>query len=56
MSVERRNVRLSTLSDTDDDLDTLVSGVETLAVTLRTVTDHGKGVILEVPDFALEPK
>lgn len=56
MSVERRNVRLSTLSDTDDDLDTLVSSVETLTVTLRTVTDHGKGVILEVPGSAREPK
>jgi hypothetical protein len=38
---------LSTLSDTDNDLDTLVSGVEGLTVTLRTVTDHGKGVVLE---------
>jgi hypothetical protein len=39
---------LSTLSDTDNDLDTLVSGVEGLTVTLRSVTDHGKGVVLEV--------
>lgn len=38
---------LSTLSDTNNDLDTLVSGVEGLTVTLRSVTDHGKGVILE---------
>ena len=38
---------LSTLSDTDNDLDTLVSGVEGLTVTLRSVTDHGKGVVLE---------
>lgn len=41
----------STLSDTDNDLDTLVSGVEGLTVTLRSVTDHGKGVVLEEADF-----
>jgi hypothetical protein len=38
---------LSTLSDTDNDLDTLVSGVEGLTVTLRSVTNHGEGVVLE---------
>lgn len=37
------------LSDTDDDLQAVVTGVEGLAVALGTVTDHGEGVILEVP-------
>jgi hypothetical protein len=45
---------LSTLSDTDNDLDTLVSGVEGLTVTLRSVTDHGKGVVLEVAVYQSE--
>lgn len=40
---------LTALSDTDDDFDTVVSGVEGLAVTLGAVADHGKSVILEVP-------
>ena len=38
----------TTLSDTDNDLETLVSGVEGLTVALGSVTDHGKGVVLEV--------
>lgn len=35
-------------TDTDNDLETVVSGVEGLTVTLGTVTDHGQGVVLEV--------
>lgn len=46
--------RFSTLSDTDNDLDTLVSGVKRLTVTLRSVTDHGEGVVLEEADFISE--
>lgn len=41
--------RFTALSDTDDDLQAVVTGVEGLAVALGTVTDHGEGVILEVP-------
>jgi hypothetical protein len=41
--------RFTTFSDTDDDLETVITGVQGLTVTLRTVTDHGEGVILEVP-------
>ena len=40
--------RLTVLSDTDDDVQTVVAEVETLAVTLRAVADEGKGVVLEV--------
>lgn len=40
--------RLSTLPDTDDDVDAVVSSVKTLTVTLGTVTDEGEGVVLEV--------
>jgi hypothetical protein len=40
--------RLSALSHTDDDLEALVSGVERLSVALRSVTDHGERVVLEV--------
>ena len=36
------------LSDTDNDVETVVTGVERLTVTLGSVTDHGKGVVLEV--------
>jgi hypothetical protein len=35
-------------TDTDNDLEAVVSGVEGLTVTLGTVTDHGQGVVLEV--------
>lgn len=40
---------LTALSDTDDDFNTVVSGVEGLTVTLGAVADHGKSVIFEVP-------
>lgn len=40
--------RLAVLSDTDNDLETIVTGVEGLTVSLGTVTNHGKGVILKV--------
>jgi hypothetical protein len=36
------------LSDTDDDIESVVAEVEALAVTLRAVTDEGEGVVLEV--------
>lgn len=40
--------RLSVLAHTNDDVQAVVTEVETLAVTLRTVADQGKGVVLEV--------
>jgi len=40
--------RLSVLSYTDDDVQAVVAEVETLSVTLRTVTDECESVILEV--------
>jgi hypothetical protein len=45
---ESEYVRLSVLPDTDDDVDAVVTGVETLTVALRAVTDEGEGVVLEV--------
>jgi len=39
---------LSILADTNDDVEAVVTEVETLAVTLRAVADEGKGVVLEV--------
>lgn len=39
--------RLTVLSDTDDDVQAVVTEVETLTVTLRTVADEGEGVVLE---------
>ena len=36
------------LAHTDDDVQAVVTQVETLAVALRTVTDEGEGVVLEV--------
>ena len=36
------------LSDTDNDIQTIVTQVETLAVTLGAVTDEGEGIVLEV--------
>jgi hypothetical protein len=39
---------LTTLTDTDNNVDAVVAGVETLSVTLRAVTDEGEGVVLEV--------
>ena len=40
--------RLAVLSDTDDDVQTVVTEVKALAVTLRTVANEGEGVVLEV--------
>lgn len=40
--------RCAILSHTDDDIETVVAEIETLAVTLRAVADQGEGVILEV--------
>ena len=40
--------RGAVLSYTDDDVQAVVTEVETLAVTLRAVADEGKGVVLEV--------
>lgn len=39
---------LTILSDTNNDIETVVTEVKTLTVTLRTVSDQGEGVILEV--------
>ncbi len=39
---------LSTLTDTNNDVETLVASVKTLSVTLGSVTDHGKSIVLEV--------
>lgn len=40
--------RSTVLADTDDDIQAVVTEVEALAVTLRTVADEGEGVVLEV--------
>jgi hypothetical protein len=40
--------RSSILSDTNDDIETVVAKVEALAVTLGAVADESEGVILEV--------
>ena len=40
--------RLSIFPHTDDDVETVVTEVETLAVTLGSVADEGKSVVLEV--------
>jgi hypothetical protein len=40
--------RSTVLTDTDDNVQALVTSVEGLTVTLRAVTDHGKGLTLEV--------
>lgn len=40
--------RLALLSDTNDDVQAVVTQVKTLAVTLGTVADQGKSVVLEV--------
>ena len=53
---------LSILADTNDDIETVVTEVEALAVTLRTVADEGEGIVLEVVLLptqlvrAIEPK
>lgn len=39
---------LSVLSDTNDDVEAVVTEVKTLAVTLRTVANEGQSVVLEV--------
>ena len=40
--------RLSVLADTNDDVEAIVTEVETLTVTLRSVANEGEGVVLEV--------
>lgn len=40
--------RLTVLSDTDDDVETLITHVQGLGVSLRTVSNDGHCVILEV--------
>ena len=40
--------RSTILSDTDDDIESIVAQIQALSVTLRSVTDQRKGVILEV--------
>lgn len=40
--------RLSSLADTDDDVDTVVASVESLSVTLGSVPDESERVVLEV--------
>ncbi|KAH3660712.1 hypothetical protein OGATHE_005044 [Ogataea polymorpha] len=40
--------RSTILSDTNDDVQTVVSQIQTLAVTLGTVTDQSKSIVLEV--------
>jgi len=36
------------LSGTDDDIETVVTSIQALAMTLRTIADEGKGVVLGV--------
>lgn len=40
--------RDTVLSDTNDDIETVVTEVETLTVTLRAIANQGESVILEV--------
>lgn len=40
--------RCAILSHTNDNVETVISKVEALTVTLGAVTDEGKGVVLEV--------
>jgi hypothetical protein len=40
--------RLTVLSDTDDNVQAIVSEVETLAVALRAIADQSEGIVLEV--------
>jgi hypothetical protein len=39
---------LAILADTNNDIKTIVTGIQTLAVSLRTVTNEGKTIVLEV--------
>lgn len=39
---------LAVFADTDNDVEAVVTGVETLSVALRAVADQGEGVIFEV--------
>ena len=39
---------LSVLSDTNNDVESVVTEVKTLTVTLRTVTNEGQSIVLEV--------
>ena len=40
--------RLATLTDTDNDVEAVVAGVEALSVALGAIADEGEGVVLEV--------
>jgi len=40
--------RLTVLSDTNDNVQAVVSEVETLAVALRAIADQSEGIVLEV--------
>jgi hypothetical protein len=42
--------RFTSFSYSDNDLETVVTSVEGLTVSLRTVSDHGEGIILEVSE------
>lgn len=39
---------LAILADTDDDVETVVTGIQALAMTLRAIADKGEGVVFEV--------
>lgn len=39
---------LAILADTDDDIETVITSIQTLAVALRTIANEGKSVIFEV--------
>lgn len=45
--LDRLLPRSTVLANSDDNLDTVVAGVESLSVSLGTVTDDGEGVVLE---------
>jgi hypothetical protein len=39
---------LAVLADTDNDIEAVVAGVQTLAVALRTIANEGEGVVFKV--------
>lgn len=39
---------LAILADTDDDIETVVTGIQALSVTLRAIANEGEGVVFEV--------
>lgn len=39
---------LAVLADTDDDIETVVTGIQALAMTLGAIADEGEGVVFEV--------